>query len=343
MSVIIPNFNYARTLGRCLQAVLGQTYPRVEVLVVDDGSTDGSVAVASRFDCRVIRTPNQGVSAARNTGVAASRGEVLFFLDSDVELASDALATAVELLRREPDVGSVCGIYDSVPLVDDGAVERYKVFHGHLWRRRCAGDVRAAFFSLGAIRRSVFDQVGPLDENLRSTEDVEYGARMAEVSRIVLSPEVLGRHDDDDRLGVLLRKQFTRSVPLVALFARPGGARPSTRDTAYRPVAVGSAALSLASAPLPLFLGWPGAAVPLALFTAFAFCDRALFRAALGHGGARFLAAVVPLHWLMNVTTAAAAGCGVLRWVTSRGFRRRYRPAGERPVSHALREGVAGG
>jgi glycosyltransferase involved in cell wall biosynthesis len=113
VSVIIPNYNYERSLELCVQSALDQAYDSVEITVVDDGSTDGSVAIAERMGVQVLRTPsNSGCAATRNLGVASARGEILFFLDSDVALASNAIANAVEILQSDPTIGAVCGIYD---------------------------------------------------------------------------------------------------------------------------------------------------------------------------------------------------------------------------------------
>lgn len=161
VSVIVPNYNYAKTLGACLDAIFAQTYAPYEVIVVDDGSTDESRKIAARYPCRLITTGgNRGVSAARNRGAREARGEVLFFVDSDVALRPDAIANAVRILRDDPSCGCVHGTYDTRPLFDDGWVEHYKVLHAHWWRRRSVGRVRTAIFALAAIRRSVFFAAG---------------------------------------------------------------------------------------------------------------------------------------------------------------------------------------
>ncbi|GAB3123649.1 hypothetical protein GCM10027160_44240 [Streptomyces calidiresistens] len=325
VSVIIPNHNYARTLPLCLRAVTEQSYPHIEIIVVDDGSTDDSPRIAEEFPCTLVRTANAGVSAARNTGVRHSTGSVLFFLDSDIALRPDAVERAVDLLESDPDIGFVCGNYDDVPLIDDGWVERYKVLHGHHWRRRTAGDVRAAYFSLGAMPRAVYDRAGPLDETLRDTEDVEYGARLAPLARVVLDPAIVGRHDDDDRLGVLLRKQYRRSVPLVALFADRGRARPGLSDTAHQPLAVAGTALIGAGLLGAAVRPRAGAAVAGAGLGLFAVAERGMLRLLRERAGGRALPAMAALHLMTHATTGAAALVGAGRWALSPAFRRRYR------------------
>src|SRR5690606_33035643 len=127
VSVIIPNHNKARTLRACLASVLAQTNPPAEVIVVDDASTDDSRAIIREFPVRLICLDvNQGAAAARNAGARSATGDVLFFLDSDIALAPDALANALRVLREHPECAMVQGIYDWRPLVVDSRVEEYK-------------------------------------------------------------------------------------------------------------------------------------------------------------------------------------------------------------------------
>ena len=96
ISIIIPVYNASESLDRCVCSVLEQTYPSFEVVLVDDGSTDGSSAICDRYaseDTRVvvIHKTNGGVSSARNAGIEAASGEFLMFLDADDVLSLDAL------------------------------------------------------------------------------------------------------------------------------------------------------------------------------------------------------------------------------------------------------------
>ncbi|MCX6954347.1 MAG: glycosyltransferase family A protein, partial [Verrucomicrobia bacterium] len=94
VSVVIPCFNSARWLPATLDSVLAQTWPRVEIIVVDDGSRDDSLAVARRYASRGVRVEsiaNSGAAAARNHGLALARGDYLQFLDADDLLAPDKL------------------------------------------------------------------------------------------------------------------------------------------------------------------------------------------------------------------------------------------------------------
>ena len=104
VSIVIPCFNHARFLADALDSVRAQTWPLVEAIVVDDGSTDDPSSIASRYpDVRVIRQSNRGLSAARNSGWQASSGDIIIFLDADDVLYPTAAAAAVEQLATHPE------------------------------------------------------------------------------------------------------------------------------------------------------------------------------------------------------------------------------------------------
>ena len=109
-SVIIPLFNKAPYVAKAIRSVLAQTYNGFELIVVDDGSQDDSAEIASRLirgceNCRLIRQENQGVSMARNTGVAVSHGEYLCFLDADDWWEPTFLEEMAKLIEAFPDAG----------------------------------------------------------------------------------------------------------------------------------------------------------------------------------------------------------------------------------------------
>src|SRR6267154_1483950 len=109
VSVVIPVYNGERYLADAIQSVLDQTYQKFEVIVVDDGSTDGSARVAKRFGgaIRYVHQSNGGVSKARNTGITLAQGTYLAFLDQDDLWLPDKLAVQVAYLDSHPEVGVV--------------------------------------------------------------------------------------------------------------------------------------------------------------------------------------------------------------------------------------------
>jgi glycosyltransferase involved in cell wall biosynthesis len=179
VSVVIPCYNYARFLGEAIESVLAQTYPHFEIVVVDDGSTDGSFETAARFSkVRLIRQENQGLSAARNTGLRESRGSFLVFLDADDRLLPDALETGVHFLRARPECAFVVG--QSVYISEEGAAlpttprycteeDTYKAFLSKNYIRMTG---------MVMFRRAVFDSVAGFDTTVDACSDYELYLRI---------------------------------------------------------------------------------------------------------------------------------------------------------------------
>jgi glycosyltransferase involved in cell wall biosynthesis len=325
VSVIVPNYNYSPSLPLCLRALAEQTYQPLEIVLADDCSTDDSVSVARSFPgVRVIeRETNGGCAAARNTAVAHSRGEILFFVDSDVAPAPDAVAAAVELLRSRPGIGAVCGIEDPDPLIRHSRLEEYRALQFHLWSRSAEGEVSFLFPAMCAMERSVFDEVGEFNPRLTQTEEVDYGHRLSAWGPILLTSRVHGRHDHDSELSTLLRKLYVRGRNRVPLYAR---SRRFARgfETGTRAWGTLAALGAFGTAWLPLALGTPWLAVPVGLAGAAVAADAPMHRAVLARRGAAFGGYFVAVHLLTQATIAAGVASGALRWLFSPRFRDLY-------------------
>jgi glycosyltransferase involved in cell wall biosynthesis len=181
VSVVIPNYNYGRFLPAALDGVLGQTHTALDVIVVDDGSTDDSAQVLARYDgrIRVLRQKNAGVSAARNAGIQASRGQAVAFLDADDVWDKEKIAAQVERLAN-PQVGLVhCGIEfinahgGSLGVDVEGAEGRILVAHALLREK----TVRTG--STALVRRECFDRLGLFDVGLSTSADWDMWRRIA--------------------------------------------------------------------------------------------------------------------------------------------------------------------
>jgi len=323
VSVIVPNYNYAASLELCLRSILEQTYRPLELLVVDDGSTDGSVGIARSLGVTVLRTPrNLGCAGARNLGIAHARGDICFFVDSDVALAPDAVEAAVALLQQDPSLGAVCGIHDPEPLLPGGPVKHYRGLQYHYWSATSAGRISFLFPASCAVRRTVLDEVGPFNEQLRHTEEVDYGQRLTRHHGLLLTPSVRSRHDHDARLVPLLRKLFRRAHARVPLYAaRRRFAEGFETSSRVGGSVAALAALLLVPTALLSPLGALAAGVALAASLA---TDAGMYRFVAHRRGPAFAVYFAAVHLVVNVTIAVGALAGVVQWLCSPRFRRLY-------------------
>ncbi|WP_204041917.1 glycosyltransferase family 2 protein [Acrocarpospora phusangensis] len=323
--MIIPNYNYGYVLGQCLEAVRAQTYPNLEIVLVDDCSTDDSVAVATAMGVPVLSTPrNGGVAVARNLGVEHARGDVLFFLDSDVALAPDAVAEAVAMLAADPRIGAVCGNYEAIPLNRVSLVREYRNLYRHYWYLVAEGPIKGFLpVAIIAVPTAVWAEVGPWTAALTQSEGADVGERLTERYEVILTSAVRGRHDDDASLRVALRKVFTRTRVHVPFFLQrryAAGVIGSPESGASL-----AAALTAATLPVPFLTGLAWTAVlPLLLFVSYLGVDRRMYRFVFASRSAAFALYFVAMHFLVNLTIAAGATVGIAQWLTSRSFRRLY-------------------
>jgi glycosyltransferase involved in cell wall biosynthesis len=180
----MPAYNVASYIGAAIESALAQSYGDFELLVVDDGSTDATGAIVAQYaarDARVqlIRQPNGGLPAARNTALRHSRGEMLALLDGDDLWEPGFLAAQVENLRARADIDIVTG--NAWFLGSSRHGQPVRPFPDH----RPTPDLAAiladeqAIFVMSVMRRRVYETIGPFDEQLRTNEDYDYWLRAA--------------------------------------------------------------------------------------------------------------------------------------------------------------------
>ena len=241
VSVIIPTFNRRAMVCEAVASVCAQHGGDFEIVVVDDGSTDGTAdALSNEFDsrCRVLRSENRGVSAARNLGVARSTGELLSFLDSDDLWLPEKLAAQIAFFQTHP-TAQICQTEEI--WVRNGV--RVNPCKHH---RKPSGDIfesslRLCLVSPSAVmlRRELFERAGGFDEGLPACEDYDLWLRIACVAPVWLIERALvikrGGHSDQ------LSRQFWgmdrfRVAALTRLLAA-GSLRSDQRDAVLRVLA----------------------------------------------------------------------------------------------------------
>jgi hypothetical protein len=292
LSAIVPATGAPPTLACCLAAIAAADEPPEEVIVVDSAEAPGP-------------------AAARNECARRARGELLVFVDADVEPHRDAFARVRAAFAADPALDALFGAYDDDP-ADPGLVSRFRNLLHHHVHREGAGHADTFWAGLGAIRRESFLAAGGFDAGrypAPAVEDVELGLRLtAHGGRIVLDPLVQGRHLKAWTLPAMMRTDFARrGLPWAELVLEGrGGAGALNLGGRHRLSALASLAVAgglLARRPR---LAGAGAAVLLVL-------NRRFYALLVRREGPVRAAAGVGLHAVHHLTGIAAAATALAR------------------------------
>lgn len=192
VSIVTPSYNTAEFIEETILSVKNQTYPNIEHIIMDGGSTDGTVDIIRKYDgtynMQWISEPDNGQSDAINKGWQQTRGEIIAYLNSDDSYEPEAVATAVEFFSNHPEIGMVygeCHIIDQYGNKTDRC--QAKVFN--LKEMLCRGNMvpQPATF----LRRKVLDEVGFLDTGLHYCMDFDLWLRIALKFKVAYIPQYL--------------------------------------------------------------------------------------------------------------------------------------------------------
>lgn len=211
VSVIIPVYNRDRYLSEAIDSVFAQNYPAIELIIVDDGSTDRSAKIAQRYlpNLRYHYQPNGGIGAARNMGIALSTGEFLAFLDSDDLWMPEKLSLQMLAFETDPELDAVFGYVKQFfsPEVDEQFRQRI----------HCSEEPVAGFLSsMMLIRRFTLLQVGLFNTELKTGIDIDWYMRAMEQNlRMTLLPDVICLRRIHETNNGLLQPQLTERLHLL--------------------------------------------------------------------------------------------------------------------------------
>ncbi len=172
VSVIIPCYNHGKYLPEAFQSIWLQDYPNIEIIVVDDGSADDTKQVTEKYpEVKYIYQANQGLSAARNTGIKNSKGEFLVFLDADDWLLPEAIDTNLLYMRQDENIAFVSGAHEKV-FIETGKIENeiQEINENHYWHLLQGNYI--GMHATVMYRRSVFNEF-LYDTTLKACEDYD--------------------------------------------------------------------------------------------------------------------------------------------------------------------------
>jgi len=218
VSIIIPVHNGSQYLEKCLSSIALSSYRSYEVIVVDDGSTDHSAEIARSYGAIVFKLSHQsGPAAARNRGSEEAKGNILFFIDSDIVIKKETIAQMVSGFDENPDVVAVFGSYDDTP-EEKNFFSQYKNLQHHFVHQASNSEAVTFWAGCGAVRKEIFDRMDGFDEKRYSRpciEDIELGFRLRKMGYdVLLDKKLQVKHLKKWTFMSLLRTDiFDRAVP----------------------------------------------------------------------------------------------------------------------------------
>jgi glycosyltransferase involved in cell wall biosynthesis len=302
VSVIVPVYNGGWCLPQCLAGIRRSSFSRYELIVVDNGSTDDSVAIARAHGAVVLHCPGpSGPGAARNVAVQHAGGELLLFIDADVVVHQDTLARVAAHFHDNADLAAIFGSYDDNPAAPN-FLSQYKNLLHHFVHQHGNSHASTFWAGCGAIRKSIFQKVGGFDHSkypAPSIEDIELGDRMHRRGyRILLDKHLQAQHLKEWRLRSLLRADILyRAIPWAKLILERQGLVNDLNLKASQRISAGLVGLVVGIAPFTFLQPLLCYAI-LFILGLFLFLNRELFKFFLHRKGFAFVALALPMHML---------------------------------------------
>jgi GT2 family glycosyltransferase len=318
VSVIVPACRNSGELSQCMSALRAAATPDTELIVVDDASEDDVSSAAADWGARVLRLArNAGPAAARNHGARYARGQILFFVDSDVVVPDSAIGSIRTTLDWHQEIAAVFGSYDSRPAAP-GLVPQYRNLLHHFVHQTGKAEAATFWAGCGAVRRLAFERVGGFDERRfprPSIEDIELGHRLRRAGyRIFFDESLQSTHLKRWTLRSIIRTDVIyRAIPWSRLILESGEAPDYLNVQASQRASValtGLGGLLLLTSPFDLEL----LMLAFVCVAAVIFINRDLYAFFWRARGTFFATACIPLHLLYFVC------CGVgyqYAWVVS--------------------------
>lgn len=312
ISVIVPVYNGSKYLNQCLDSLTASSYKSFEILVVDDSSTDDSAEISRNRGVTVLQLPNRlGPAAARNCGAQKARGDILFFVDSDIVVQRDTIARVATDFMENPHISAVFGSYDDSPDATDFLSQFRNLFH-HFIHQHSREEAKTFWAGCGAIYREVFYLFQGFDKRRfpePSIEDIELGLRIWKSGyRILLDKELKVKHLKHWGWYSWLKADiFRRAVPWSQLILDSGFlARDLNLQISHR-----ISALLVNLLILMFLLAFLGALnlfgittgslffmVSVLLIAILLILNRELYKFFLDKRGIKFMVFAIPLHFL---------------------------------------------
>lgn len=320
ISVVVPVFNSSNIIEKCLKAIKNQQGIdplRMEIIVVDDASTDSSVAKAvSLCDKLISLQNNSGAAKARNTGAKAAAGNIIVFVDSDVILKPHCLSNLIAIFKTDNKSSATVGTYSERP-IDNKFLNVYHNAFTRYHHDLSSKEIDWFWGALSSIRKDVFIETGGFDERYQgaSGEDLAFGRILFDKGyRIAYIPEAQGAHAHQFTIASMLKNDYMKAVTGIKMKLSqsmpekaPGFVNPNSIITSFLLFLIPLLVLLKASTHIPYLPG-----IVLFIFLLLIIINRSYYAYLNKISDSRFTFFAPLLHWLQMYTIIVGATMGVL-------------------------------
>ena len=321
ISVITPVYNGGYAFVCCLLAISRSQFENWELIIVDDGSTDYSNAIAKKFGAKVLQTSGrEGPGSARNLGAKAATGEYLCFIDADCEIVDDAISKLAQTLQNRPEIDVLFGSYDDAPQATN-FMAQYKNLMHHYVHQQGSEDASTFWAGFGVVRRTLFLDVGGFDVRRYprpSIEDIELGYRLKQAgAKIILAKDLQVKHHKAWKLlGLIKTDVVDRGIPWTKLLLsdKSNFVNDLNLQTSSRVSVVATYSLILCL--LASIFYWVALIPSLLLIALLLYLNWDVYRFFYHKRGLVFALKVIPVHWLYYFYGGFSFALGtLLHWI----------------------------
>ncbi|MEC4804052.1 MAG: glycosyltransferase [Jaaginema sp. PMC 1080.18] len=316
ISVIIPVHNGGEAFRRCLTSLQQSDCQPHETLVVANGD-ETSAQLAEKFGAKAVRLPHpEGPATARNLGAKAATGDILFFVDADVEVHPPTIAQVQETFAQDPELGALMGSYDDAPGASNFLSQYKNLFH-HYTHQTGAEEASTFWGACGAMRRDLFLDLGGFDEGYRKpcVEDIELGYRLKNAGyRIALCKDIQVKHLKRWEMISLLKAEFFyRALPWTDLLLRKQQINNDLNLKWSSRLSVVCVYVLLLCMAIALWQPW-SLAIALCCAIALLVLNASVYQFFWQKRGFFFMLRVIPWHWLYFFYGGLAFAIGTVRY-----------------------------
>ncbi|MBL7148257.1 MAG: glycosyltransferase [Nanoarchaeota archaeon] len=223
ISVVVPTYNSEKTIEKCVKSIINSTYTNFELIIVDDFSFDNTRKIIQNIGVKVFNQKNMGAAASRNIGASLARGDLIVFIDSDVEINKDTFSNLIRLFSSNENLASVSGLYCDNKY--QNIISAYQNIYESFIQKTISKlnnppYINTSFF---AIKKSIFKEIGGFNTQFRlaNQEDIDFGKTLVSLGyKNIFSGKIKIKHLKEFSFPAFLKKKYYQGNEFIKVYSK---------------------------------------------------------------------------------------------------------------------------